>query len=171
MITPIPTKLRRSSTRPIRSRKSKTPIGIWLPHGATSPFKRTRSKGGSSRNKASSGSRGAGLRRRSPRRDADAGRELSESAIPALQSVSQLQNQLKSLIVSRPGDPIWSANLVPSSPVKELPNPGELTADRCRGRTQASGSASSRRSAAAADLDRVYAKNQGLPQADLSCST
>ena len=46
----------------------------------------------------------------------------------ALQTVSELQTQLKSLIVADPADPIWSANLVPSSPVQELPSAGDLAA-------------------------------------------
>ena len=85
----------------------------------------------------------------------------------ALQSVSQLQNQLKSLIVSDAGDPIWSANLVPSSPVKELPSPGELAAivaEAEQKRPEVRQVVDQRR---AADLDKVYAKNQALPQADL----
>ncbi len=85
----------------------------------------------------------------------------------ALQTVSQLQTQLKSLIVSDAGDPIWSANLVPSSPVQELPNPGELgaiVAQAEQKRPEVRQVADQRR---VADLDKVYAKNQGLPQADL----
>ncbi len=85
----------------------------------------------------------------------------------ALQTVSQLQTQLKSLIVSDAGDPIWSANLVPSSPVQELPNPGELDAIVAQAeleRPEVRQVVDQRR---AADVDRVYAKNQGLPQADL----
>lgn len=85
----------------------------------------------------------------------------------ALQSVSQLQNQLKGLIVSDAGDPIWRANLVPSSPVQELPNSGELAAivaEAEQKRPEVRQVVDQRR---AADLDKVYAKNQGLPQADL----
>lgn len=85
----------------------------------------------------------------------------------ALQTVSQLQNQLKSLIVTDPGDPIWDANLVPSSPVQELPGSGDLgaivaLADSLRPEMRQV--VDQRR---VADLDMVYAKNQALPQADL----
>lgn len=85
----------------------------------------------------------------------------------ALQNVSQLQNQLKSLIVSDAGDPIWRANLVPSSPVQELPSSGDLdtiVAEAEQKRPEVRQVADQRR---AADLDKVYAKNQALPQADL----
>lgn len=85
----------------------------------------------------------------------------------ALQNVSQLQTQLKSLIVADPGDPIWSANLVPSSPVQELPSAGELAAivgAAERNRPEVRQADDARREA---DLDRAYAKNQALPQANL----
>ncbi|MGA8574588.1 MAG: TolC family protein [Candidatus Cybelea sp.] len=85
----------------------------------------------------------------------------------ALQTVSQLQTQLKSLLVSDAGDAIWSANLVPSSPVQELPSPGELAAivaEAEQKRPEVRQVVDQRR---VADLDRVYAKNQGLPQADV----
>lgn len=85
----------------------------------------------------------------------------------ALQTVSQLQTQLKSLLVANAKDPIWNANLVPSSPVQELPNPGELAAVIAvaeQKRPEIREVIDQRR---VADLDRVYARNQALPQADL----
>jgi len=85
----------------------------------------------------------------------------------ALQSVAQLQTQLKNLIVTDPADPIWAANLVPSAPVQELPNAGDLAAilglaERTRPEVR---QVSDQRHAA--DLDLAFAKNQALPQADL----
>lgn len=85
----------------------------------------------------------------------------------ALENVSQLQTQLKSLIVSDAGDTMWSANLVPSSPVKQLPSPSELAAivaQAQRLRPEVRQIVDQHR---VADLDRAYAKNQALPQADL----
>lgn len=85
----------------------------------------------------------------------------------ALQRVSELQNQLKSLIVADPDDPIWRANLVPSSPVQQLPNAGDLAAIvklAQQQRPEVRQVIDQRREA---DLDTVYAKNQALPQADL----
>lgn len=85
----------------------------------------------------------------------------------ALENVARLQTQLKSLIVANPSDPIWSANLVPSAPVQELPSAGDLAvvltmAERTRPEVRQV--QDQRR---AADLDLAYAKNQALPQADL----
>ena len=85
----------------------------------------------------------------------------------ALQTVSELQNRLKSLVVADPRDPIWSANLVPSSPVQQLPSSGDLAAVVAlaeRQRPEIRQVVDQRRMA---DLDRAYAKNQALPQADL----
>ena len=85
----------------------------------------------------------------------------------ALQTVSELQNRLKSLVVADPRDPIWSANLVPSSPVQQLPSSGDLAAIVAlaeRQRPEIRQVVDQRRMA---DLDRAYAKNQALPQADL----
>ncbi len=85
----------------------------------------------------------------------------------AMQAVSELQTQLKSLILADPGDPIWRANLVPSSPVQELPTAGDLAtivALAEQRRPEVRQVVDQRR---AADLDMVYAKNQALPQADL----
>ncbi len=85
----------------------------------------------------------------------------------ALQTVSELQTQLKSLIVADSGDPLWRANLVPSSPVQELPSAGdlaEIVALAEQQRPEVRQVVDERR---VADLDMVYAKNQALPQADL----
>ena len=89
------------------------------------------------------------------------------SVFSALQTVSELQTQLKSLIVADSGDPLWRANLVPSSPVQELPTAGdlaEIVALAEKQRPEVRQVVDERR---VADLDMVYAKNQGLPQADL----
>ncbi len=85
----------------------------------------------------------------------------------ALQAVSELQTQLKNLILADPGDPIWSANLVPSSPVQQLPTAGdlaEIVALAEQQRPEVRQVVDERR---VADLDMVFAKNQALPQADV----
>lgn len=85
----------------------------------------------------------------------------------ALENVADVQNRLKALIVTDPKDPIWPANLVPSSPVKDLPSAGDLATIVSlaqRNRPEMRIALDQRRQA---DLDRAYAKNQELPQADL----
>ena len=85
----------------------------------------------------------------------------------ALQTVSELQTQLKSLIVADPADPIWSANLVPSSPVRELPSPGDLAAVVALAENERPEVRQVIDQRRVANLDMSYAKNQALPQADL----
>ena len=63
----------------------------------------------------------------------------------ALQAVSELQTQLKSLIVADPGDPIWRANLVPSSPVQQLPTAGDLAEIVALAEQRTAGGAAGRR--------------------------
>jgi outer membrane protein TolC len=85
----------------------------------------------------------------------------------ALQNVSLVQNQLKSLVVADPNDPIWLANLVPSSPVQQLPTPADLAsivAQAQRSRPEVRQAEDQRRQA---DVDRAYARNQALPEANL----
>lgn len=46
---------------------------------------------------------------------------FADNVFSALQNVGRLQTQLKSLMLADPADPIWNANLVPTSPVLKLP--------------------------------------------------
>ncbi len=86
----------------------------------------------------------------------------------AMQTVSQLQIQLEELIVADPGDPIWQANFVPSSPVQELP---ERRAHWTRSSRRASATvrrcAKPQISIKSPTSTGPYAKNQALPQTDL----
>jgi len=90
-----------------------------------------------------------------------------QNVFSALQTVSELQNQLKSLIVTDPGDPIWRANLVPISPVLSLPQTPSvesLLASAMKNRPEVRQAIDAQKQA---DVNLAYAKNQRLPQADL----
>ena len=91
-----------------------------------------------------------------------------QNVFSALQTVSELQNQLKSLIVTDPGDPIWEANLVPTSPavlsLPQTPSVGSLLAAAMQNRPEVRQALDAQKQA---DVNRAYAKNQLLPQADL----
>ncbi len=90
-----------------------------------------------------------------------------DNVFSALQTVSQLQNQLKSDIVADPADPIWRANLMPTSPVLQLPSVPTLDvllASAMRNRPEVEQVAAQR---AQADVSIAYAKGQALPQVDL----
>jgi outer membrane protein TolC len=93
-----------------------------------------------------------------------------QNVFSALQTVSQLQNQLKSLIVSDPGDAIWQANLVPTSSVPNLPPAPSLDAvlaTALQNRPEVRQALDAQKQA---DVNLAYAKNQKLPQADLQLS-
>lgn len=93
-----------------------------------------------------------------------------QNVFSALQTVSTLQNQLKSLIVSDPGDPIWQANLVPTSSVPALPptpSVGSVLASALQNRPEVRQAFDAQKQA---DVNLAYAKNQRLPQADLQVS-
>jgi outer membrane protein TolC len=90
-----------------------------------------------------------------------------QDVFSALQTVSELQNQLKSLVVTDPGDPIWRANLVPTSEVLSLPQTPSvesLLAAAMKNRPEVRQAIDAQKQA---DVNRAYAKNQLLPQADL----
>ena len=90
-----------------------------------------------------------------------------QNVFSALQTVSQLQNQLKSLVVSDPGDPIWQANLVPTSSVPGLPpmpSVDAVLATAMQNRPEVRQALDAQKQA---DVNLAYAKNQKLPQADL----
>lgn len=90
-----------------------------------------------------------------------------DNVFAALQSVSTLQNELKSLIVDNPADPIWRANLVPTSSVLQIPSvpPLErLLAQALQTRPEIAQVEAARQQA---DINLAYAKNQTLPQVDL----
>jgi HAE1 family hydrophobic/amphiphilic exporter-1 len=95
---------------------------------------------------------------------------FQDNVFSALQNVQRLQTQLKSLILGNPGDPLWTANLVPTSAVIQLPTEpklDDLIVKALRNRPEVAQLRASRLSAVA---NLAYAKNQLLPQIDLNAS-
>ncbi len=92
---------------------------------------------------------------------------FADNVFSALQTVSQLQTQLKSLVVADPGDPIWTANLVPSTSVQQVPSAGDLAAIVSEARHNRPEVRQAEDKRLQADIDRMYAVNQSLPQADV----
>lgn len=92
---------------------------------------------------------------------------FQENVFSALQNVALLQNQLKSELVSNPNDPIWNANLVPTTPVLQLPQQpalADLVTQALRNRPEI---AQIRALRATADENLAYAQDQTKPQIDL----
>jgi outer membrane protein TolC len=93
-----------------------------------------------------------------------------QDVFSALQTVSELQNELKSLIVTDPGDPVWRANLVPTSSVLQLPSSPSVDAvlaNAMKNRPEVRQAFDQQKQA---DVNLAYAKNQKLPEADLNLS-
>jgi HAE1 family hydrophobic/amphiphilic exporter-1 len=92
---------------------------------------------------------------------------FQDNVFAALQQVQTLQNQLKSEILANPADPLWSANLVPTSAVLQLPTEpslADLINSALKNRPEVS---QLRAQYAVAGANLAYAKNQLLPQVDL----
>lgn len=89
------------------------------------------------------------------------------SVFQALETVSKLQNQLKSLITSRAGDPIWAANLVPSTSAGQLLGASDLSTIVAEAKAKRPEVRQALDRRLAAGVDVVFAKNQSLPQADV----
>lgn len=85
----------------------------------------------------------------------------------ALQNVAQLQNQLKTLVTANSTDPIWKANLVPSTSVQQPLNAGDLASIVSAAKTNRPEVRQAEAKRRQARVDVVFAKNQSLPQADV----
>jgi outer membrane protein len=85
----------------------------------------------------------------------------------SLREVARLQNQLKRLTLANPADPLWLANIVPSSSVSNIPAEpmlDDIITSALRDRPEMQQLQASRESA---DADLAYARSQVKPQLDL----
>lgn len=92
---------------------------------------------------------------------------FQQNVYSALQNVAMLQNALKSALTSNPNDPIWNANLVPTSPVLQVPQEpslADLVQQALRNRPEI---AQLRDQLQAAAVNVRYAENQTKPQVNL----
>lgn len=89
------------------------------------------------------------------------------SVYSALQNVATVQNQLKSEIAAGPGDPVWTANLVPTSPVMRVPPAPAFQALVAQAMQSRPEIVQSLDAELQADVNVAYARNQMRPQVDL----
>ncbi len=92
---------------------------------------------------------------------------FQDNVFSALQQVQSLQNQLKTEILANPADPVWRANLVPTSAVLQLPTEPkleDLINSALKNRPEVSQLRSQR---LISNANLRFAKNQLLPQVDL----
>jgi outer membrane protein len=94
--------------------------------------------------------------------------QFQSNVYSAIANVSSLQNQLKALVLGNPGDPLWTANLVPTSPVTTIPvEPAvnDLVVAALQNRPEV---AQLRENIREENVNLAYAKDQTLPQIDLN---
>jgi outer membrane protein TolC len=92
---------------------------------------------------------------------------FQDAVYAALQTVSQLQNRLKNLVAADAHDPVWDANLVPSTSVQQIPKANDLAGVIAQARQNRPEVRQAQDKRLTADIDVVFAKNQSLPQADV----
>lgn len=92
---------------------------------------------------------------------------FQENVFSALQNVAILQNELKSELVTNPNDPVWNANLVPTTPVLQLPQQPSLADLVTQALSNRPEIAQIRALRASAAENVAYARDQTKPQIDL----
>ena len=93
---------------------------------------------------------------------------FQDNVFSALQNVQRLQVALKSLILDDPADPIWNANLVPTSPVRNLPPEPSLGAVVSQALANRPEFEQLRAALEANRVNLAYAKDQLNPQLNLN---
>jgi outer membrane protein len=94
--------------------------------------------------------------------------EFQDDVYSAIANVSSLQNGLKQLVLANPADPLWTANLVPTSPARVFaPEPAidQIVTSALRNRPEVG---QLRETIREEDVDVAYEKNQTKPQVDLN---
>jgi HAE1 family hydrophobic/amphiphilic exporter-1 len=93
---------------------------------------------------------------------------FQDNVFAAIQNVQRVQQELKQLLLANPTDPLWFANLVPTTPVAELPTePGlnDLITAAVQNRPEI---AQVRAQRDQANVQLAFAKDQLKPQLDLA---
>lgn len=93
---------------------------------------------------------------------------FQDSVFAAIANVASLQNDLKVLLLADPGDPMWSANLVPTSPITNFiaePTVSDVVVAALKTRPEI---ARLRESIRAQNVDTAFASDQRKPQIDLT---
>ncbi len=95
---------------------------------------------------------------------------FQDNVFSALQNVNRLQTQIKSLMLANPADPVWFANLVPTSSVGQIPAEptlGDVVGAAVANRVEF---AQLRDSRIVADIQLAYAREAARPQLDLNAT-
>jgi len=92
---------------------------------------------------------------------------FQDNVYAAIQSVQRVQTELKQLMLSNPGDPVWMANLVPTTPVAQVPQEPALDALIASAIQNRPEVAQVRAQRQQSNLNLAFAKDQLKPQLDL----
>ena len=95
---------------------------------------------------------------------------FQDNVFSALANVQRLQTQIKSLVLANPADPVWLANLVPTTPIAQVPQEPTvdvLIASAIANRPEIAQLRSQRESA---NSNLAFARDQLRPQLDLGLS-
>lgn len=93
--------------------------------------------------------------------------QFQDNVYSGLQSVQELQSQLKSLILGNPSDPVWMSNLVPTTSVTQIPAEPTVNDVLVAALANRPEIAQLRDQQRAAKVNVAYAKDQLKPQLDL----
>jgi outer membrane protein TolC len=92
---------------------------------------------------------------------------FQDNVFSALQNVQRLQTTIKSLILSNPADPVWTANLVPTTAIAQVPPEPTVDALIVAAIANRPEIAQLRSQGINADTNLSYARDQLKPQLDL----
>jgi outer membrane protein TolC len=92
---------------------------------------------------------------------------FQDNVFSALQNVQRLQTQIKSLILANPADPVWFANLVPTTAIAQIPQEPTLDALINSAIANRPEIALLRSQRANANSNLAFAREQLRPQIDL----
>ncbi len=92
---------------------------------------------------------------------------FQDNVFSALQNVQRLQTTIKSLILSNPADPVWSANLVPTTAVAQVPPEPTVEGLIVAAIANRPEIAQLRSQGINADTNLTFARDQLKPQLDL----
>ncbi|HEY0613472.1 MAG TPA: TolC family protein [Candidatus Elarobacter sp.] len=92
---------------------------------------------------------------------------FQDNVYAAIQNVQRVQTQLKQLMLANPADPVWFANLVPTTPVVQVPQEPALDALVTSAIQNRPEVAQVRAQRSQADVSLSFARDQLKPQLDL----
>jgi HAE1 family hydrophobic/amphiphilic exporter-1 len=92
---------------------------------------------------------------------------FQDNVYAAIQNVQRVQTLLKQLLLANPADPVWFANLVPTTPVAQIPQEPALDALVSSAIQNRPEVAQVRAQRAQADVNLGFARDQLKPQLDL----